>query len=153
MSSVPPASAFTVRLVFSYVAGTVLAPFIWLLPVATADTIKWESLSILAGFAALSVMFSFKYFLIALVLALLFRRSIYNHLLIWCALSVIAVPVLWLMEVYVREARGKDLLPFLKSTGGGTLVVGYYAFVYATTFYAWNVVSRKPAQNGPGLKT
>jgi hypothetical protein len=153
MASVPPVSAFIARLALSYVAGTVLAPLLWILPVATADSIKWESLSILAGLAALSVMFSFKYFLIALVLALLFRRSISNHLLIWCAASVAAVPVLWLAEVYLREARGKDILAFLKGMGGGALVIGYYAFIYTTLFYAWNWVARTRARQEPDLKT
>src|SRR5262245_5586696 len=129
MSSVSPASAFVVRLVLCYVAGTVLASLLWGLA-ATAG--KWESLSIqslpsgLLIVAGLSVMVSFKYFLIALALALFFRRSISNHLLIWSAASVAAVPVLWLTEAYLREGRGEDLLAFLKNMGGSAAVVGYY---------------------------
>jgi hypothetical protein len=153
MSSAPPATAFIVRLVVSYVAGTVVAPLLWFLPAGAADTIAWESLSILTGLAALSVMISFKYFLLALVLALLFRRSICNHLLIWCAGAVAAVPILWLIEVYLREARGKELLSFLKDAGGGALIVGYYAFVYAAVFYAWNRVLRDQEERGLSLKT
>ena len=153
MSSVPPASVFIVRLVLSYVAGTILAPVLWLLPVATAEIVKWESLSILAGLAALSVMFSLKYFFLALVLALVFRRSISNHLLIWCAASVAGVPVLWLTEVYLREASGENLFAFLKGTGGGALIVCYYVFVYTAIFYAWNRASHGRTQQEPGLKT
>jgi hypothetical protein len=150
MSSVPPAPAFIVRLVLSYVAGTVLAPLLWALQTAAS---KWESPSIqsltsgLLIVAALSVMVSFKYFLLALVFALLFRRSISNHLLIWCAASVAGVPVLWLTEAYLKEGRGEDLLAFLKSMGGSAAVVGYYAFVYAAIFYACNWVSHGRAEN------
>jgi hypothetical protein len=153
MSSVPPVSTFIARLALSYVAGTILAPLLWVLPVATTYSIKWKILSIFTGLAALSVMFSFKYFLIALVLALLFHRSISNHLLIWCAASLPAVPVLWLAEVYLREARGKDILPFLKNTGEVAMVVCYYVFVYAAIFYAWNRVARTRAQQEADLKT
>jgi hypothetical protein len=153
MLSVPPASAFIARLVLSYVTGTLLALLLWLLPAATADIVKWESLSILAGLAAVSFMFSFKYFLLALVLALLFRRSISNHLLIWCAASVAAVPVLWLAEVYLREARGKDILAFVKGAGGGVLVVSYYVFVYAAVFYVWSSVSRGRGRRELSLNT
>lgn len=158
MSSVPPASVFIVRLVLCYVAGTVLAPLLWGLWGLTSAAGKGESLSVLSlasGLlivAALSVMVSFNYFLIALALALLFRRSISNHLLIWSAAAVAGVPVLWLTEVYLREGRGEDLLPFLKSMGGSAAVVCYYAFIYAAIFYAWNWVSRGRAENEPGSK-
>jgi hypothetical protein len=159
MSSVPPAPAFIVRLVLSYVAGTVLAPLLWGLWVLASAPARAESPSVLsfipgiAIFAWLSFIFSYKYFLLALALALLFRRSISNHLLIWSAASVAGVPVLWLAEAYLKEGRGKDLLPFLKSVAGSAAVVCYYVFVYAAIFYAWNWVSRRRAENEPGSKT
>jgi hypothetical protein len=159
MSSVPPAPAFIVRLVLSYVAGTVVAPLLWALWGLAAAAGRAESASILsltsgiAIVAWLSFIFSFKYFLLALALALLFRRSISNHLLIWSAASVAGVPVLWLTEAYLKEGRGQDLLPFLKSMGGSAAVVCCYAFVYAAIFYVWNWVSRRGAENEPGSKT
>src|SRR5262249_11136634 len=153
MSSVPPAPAFILRLVLSYVAGTVLAPVLWVLWALLAAPARAESpsaLSLVPGIAViawLSFIFSYKYFLLALVLALLFRRSISNHLLIWSAASFAAVPALWLTEAYLKEGGGKDLLPFLKSMGGSAAVVCYYVFVYAAIFYAWNRVSRRGAEN------
>jgi hypothetical protein len=44
-------------------------------------------------------------------------------------------------------------LSFLKGTGGGALIVGYYAFVYAAVFYAWNRMSRPKEERKLSLKT
>ena len=60
---------------------------------------------------------------------------------------------MWLTEVYLREARGKDLLSSVKGAGGGVLIVGFYAFVYAPIFYARNRVSFKKAGRELSLKT
>jgi hypothetical protein len=135
----PPASIFILRLLLSYVLGTITAPLLWLSPALLSNLEAiGSSLGFLAAVILFSVMLSYKYLILAVFLALLFRRSLWKNLFVWAAASPFAVTVLWAIEVYLFETGEKDFGTFLRSGGSTAAIVFFYSIVYVLIFYFWN---------------
>jgi hypothetical protein len=144
--AMPPASIFIRRLLLSYAVGTLAATLLWLLPALLSDLgAIGSSLGFVATVIIFSVVLSFKYLILAAILALLFCRNIWNNLFAWSAAAPFVVTLLWTVADYLFETQEKDFIGFLRAAGSAAVIVFFYSAICALIFYFWNRPRRLPA--------
>jgi hypothetical protein len=142
----PTMRIFMMRLFGSYLAGSVVASFLVLLP-----SIPREGAFQLLGvpvLMAISFIFSLPFLGVALILALALKDHIVKNLLAWCLCSSVVVPLLFMLIVYWPNFKMEGLGFVLRSKDYVGIAVFLYTPAYMTTFYLWNRIAEYRARRG-----
>jgi hypothetical protein len=141
----PTMGVFMIRLFGSYFAGSAIASLLLMLA-----TIPREGLGQLVGIPLLmlvSFVFSLPFLIVAVLLALAFKDSIFRHLLGWCVGASVVVPVLSVLIVYWPNFKSEGWSFALKVKDYVGIMAFLYTPAYMAIFYLWNRIAEWHARD------